>query len=209
MGSGPIFPDGIQAWKSRARRISHLPADFRADRVKEVMPDDLCRSHRRAALIAGLRALASYLESNPDMPAPRFTDVMVFPADGTDAELRAEIDAIAARIGETPGDRRRSHHVVSRFFRPGPVPGGRHLLHGNHTDRRRVSTMSSTILVLAGVGIARRWPPASWRVLYHRNTARVTAATCSKLEPAPTLTRSPPDSRRRPLPRENQEEEDQ
>lgn len=71
----------------------------------------------RQALIRGLRAIADYLESNPEVPAPRYADMLVFPPDGTDAERRAEIDVIAARIGQTP-ETVCGHYVVSRFFGP-------------------------------------------------------------------------------------------
>lgn len=74
-------------------------------------------STERQALIRGLRALADYLESNPDVPAPSYGDVFVFPPDGTDAEKYAEIDVIAAQIGETP-EIVCGHYVVSRFFGP-------------------------------------------------------------------------------------------
>ena len=33
----------------------------------------------RAELIAGLRELAVFLDRNPQVPAPRFTDLFVFP----------------------------------------------------------------------------------------------------------------------------------
>lgn len=68
-------------------------------------------------LIRGLRTLADYLKSNPDVPAPRCTDVFIFPPDGTDAERHAEIGVIAAQIGETPVTVC-GHYVVSRFFGP-------------------------------------------------------------------------------------------
>jgi hypothetical protein len=71
----------------------------------------------RGALIRGLRTLADYLESNPEVPAPSYTDVFIFPPGGTDAERRAEIDAIAARIGRT-AETVCSHYVASRFFGP-------------------------------------------------------------------------------------------
>jgi hypothetical protein len=71
----------------------------------------------RGALISGLRALADYLETNPEVPAPSYTDVLVFPPDGTDAERRAEIDVVAARMGRTP-DTVCGHYVVSRFYGP-------------------------------------------------------------------------------------------
>ena len=74
-------------------------------------------STERGALIRGLRAFADYLESNSEVPAPGYADVLVFPPDGTDAERRAEIDVIAGQIGETP-ETICGHYVVSRFFGP-------------------------------------------------------------------------------------------
>ena len=74
----------------------------------------------RGRLIAGFRALADFLQDHPDVPAPRWTDVMVFPPDGTDEEMRAEIDLIAARIGAEPADRTadHGHYTASRSFGP-------------------------------------------------------------------------------------------
>jgi hypothetical protein len=55
-------------------------------------------------LIAGLRDLAKFLDKNPGVPAPRRTDMLVFPPVGSDAEMFAEIDVIAAQIGATASD---------------------------------------------------------------------------------------------------------
>ena len=59
----------------------------------------------RARLIAGFRALADFLQDHPDVPAPHWADVMVFPPDATNEKMRAEIDQIAAGIGADPIDR--------------------------------------------------------------------------------------------------------
>jgi hypothetical protein len=73
----------------------------------------------RERFIAGLRALAEYLESCADVPAPQYgASVLVFPSYGTDEEQRAEIDAIAARINAVPGEIVSGHYTVSRFFGP-------------------------------------------------------------------------------------------
>jgi len=72
----------------------------------------------RGALIKGLRTLADYLESNPDVPAPPYVDVLVFPPEGTDAGRRAEIDVIAARLGGKAPETICGHYVVFRFFGP-------------------------------------------------------------------------------------------
>jgi hypothetical protein len=73
----------------------------------------------RAALIEGLRALADYLESNPEVPVPSYTDMYAFPPDGDCAEMRAEIDAIAELFGsqarETAG---RQHYTATQSFGP-------------------------------------------------------------------------------------------
>ena len=61
-------------------------------------------SEERAGLIAGLRDLAEFLDRNPQVPAPRYADLLVFPPHGSDAEMFAEIDVIAALIGATGSD---------------------------------------------------------------------------------------------------------
>jgi hypothetical protein len=73
---------------------------------------------QRAALIGGLRALADYLESNPEVPAPIYSDVFTFPPDGNWAAMRAEIDAIAARLGVTGHETGGGHYVATRSFGP-------------------------------------------------------------------------------------------
>jgi hypothetical protein len=74
----------------------------------------------RSSLIAGLRDLADLLEGNPEVPAPRWTDVMVFPPDGTENEMRAEIDRIAALIDASISDQTADdgHYTASRKFGP-------------------------------------------------------------------------------------------
>jgi hypothetical protein len=71
----------------------------------------------RARLTAGLRELAEFLIASPETPCPEDTIVYVFPAhDGTDADRRAEIDAIASRLRTQPHETRGGHYVASRFF---------------------------------------------------------------------------------------------
>lgn len=72
----------------------------------------------RGSLIAGLRALADFLEKSPDVPAPRWTDVMVFPPTRTDREMRAEIDRIAVLTGADVSDMtaQQGHYVASLEF---------------------------------------------------------------------------------------------
>jgi len=72
----------------------------------------------RAALISGFRALADYLESNPGVPTPSYSDVLTFPPDGDCATMRAEIDAIAKRIGVEARETVRGHYVAARSFGP-------------------------------------------------------------------------------------------
>jgi hypothetical protein len=72
----------------------------------------------RDRLIGGLRALAQFLQDRPDIPAPRWISVLVFPPDGPDEEQRAEIDAIASRIGAVTGESARGHYSCSINFGP-------------------------------------------------------------------------------------------
>lgn len=74
----------------------------------------------RARVIAGLRDLADFLDRNPQVPAPRFTDLFVFPPSGSDVEMFAEIDVIAALIGTTASvaDSPAGHYSAVRDFGP-------------------------------------------------------------------------------------------
>lgn len=84
----------------------------------------------RQAFIAGLRSLADFMTNNPDVPAPLFHYVLVFPSSGTKAEKRAEIDKIASRIGSgTESSARYGHYSTSRHF--GPVEYKAVAIHDN------------------------------------------------------------------------------
>jgi hypothetical protein len=73
----------------------------------------------RAALIQGLRALADYLESSPEVPAPASASVYAFPPDAECAVMRAEIDAIAEVLGSQPRETADGQHYgVTRSFGP-------------------------------------------------------------------------------------------
>ena len=73
----------------------------------------------RAALIHGLRALADYLESTPEVPAPSHADVYAFPAEGDCAVMRAEIDTVARLLGSQPRETAsRQHYTAARSFGP-------------------------------------------------------------------------------------------
>jgi len=74
----------------------------------------------RARLIAGLRDLAEFLDQNPQVPAPRFADLLVFPSRDTDAEMFVEVDVIAEQIGATASrnDTPDGHYIASRYFGP-------------------------------------------------------------------------------------------
>jgi hypothetical protein len=73
---------------------------------------------RRIDVIRGLRELAALLESCPDIPAPYTLDVLVFPPDGTDAEICAEVDRIAALLGIAVQDAtaRHAHYTATKGF---------------------------------------------------------------------------------------------
>jgi hypothetical protein len=75
-------------------------------------------SAERAAFIGGLRGLADYLESNPEVPAPSYPTVYTFPPDGDWAQMGAEIDAIATRLGVIAHETGCGHYVASRSFGP-------------------------------------------------------------------------------------------
>jgi hypothetical protein len=72
----------------------------------------------RAELISGFRALADYLESNPEVPAPAYSAVYAFPPDGEWPAMRAEIDSIAAWLGVIARETAGGHYVAVRSFGP-------------------------------------------------------------------------------------------
>ena len=73
----------------------------------------------RGRLIDGLRALAAFLQDHPDVPAPRWADIYVFPPRSTGEQMQVEIDHIAARIGTVAtDDADHGHYAASRHFGP-------------------------------------------------------------------------------------------
>jgi hypothetical protein len=86
---------------------------------KGVISMSYANADERSRLITGLRALADFLHDHPDVPAPRWADVYVFPPRGTGEQMRAEIDQIAVRIGAEPaGDAACGHYAAARLFGP-------------------------------------------------------------------------------------------
>lgn len=70
---------------------------------------------KRAEFTTGLRALADFLDTHPDLPLPRGTEVSPF-LNGTDEEDRAEVDRIARILGEQPRTTLGGHYRVTRRF---------------------------------------------------------------------------------------------
>jgi hypothetical protein len=77
-------------------------------------------SEERDRLIAGLHDLAEFLDQNPQIPAPRHTDLIVFPLAGSDTEMFTEIDAIAGRMNAAASsdDSPAGHYSAVRDFGP-------------------------------------------------------------------------------------------
>jgi hypothetical protein len=75
-------------------------------------------SNEHTAFISGLRDLADYLESDPEVPAPGYSTVYTFPTDSGWAEMCAEIDAIAGRIDVIAHLTAGGHYVATRSFGP-------------------------------------------------------------------------------------------
>ncbi|MBO3752356.1 hypothetical protein J5X84_40385 [Streptosporangiaceae bacterium NEAU-GS5] len=63
----------------------------------------------RSALIADVRTFANLLDQTPDLPAPRYVDVLVFPDEVSEEAARAEIDRISALLG-TPVEDDAGHY---------------------------------------------------------------------------------------------------
>jgi hypothetical protein len=72
----------------------------------------------RSALISGLRELADYMESNPEVPAPAYPVVHTFPVARDWPQMCTEIDATAAQLGVIAHLTGGGHYVAARFFGP-------------------------------------------------------------------------------------------
>jgi hypothetical protein len=74
----------------------------------------------RADLIAGLHALADFLDANPALPIPEFSADLLVHARGTDAEQRTEVDRVAGLLDASVDDRtaRGGHYTATRGFGP-------------------------------------------------------------------------------------------
>lgn len=80
------------------------------------VPGDLIA---RTQTIAGLRALADFLQDNPNVPVREYGgEYIVFARADNDTTERAEIDRIAAAVGERVTDEtgHGGHYTVSKTF---------------------------------------------------------------------------------------------
>ena len=96
-----------------------------AERWAAAQPADDARvlvgdSPERAAVVAGLRALAGYLAANPAVPIPPYGWDVCVHAEGTDSEQFSQVDLVGEIMGERPVDQRAvvGHHHVERCFGP-------------------------------------------------------------------------------------------
>jgi hypothetical protein len=79
----------------------------------------MTRNHR-IDLIDGLRDLAAFLEAHPEVPVSSHVIVHHFPKQDNDADMRDEIDRIAARVGSGIDfdDSPYGHYATSVYFGP-------------------------------------------------------------------------------------------
>jgi hypothetical protein len=76
--------------------------------------------NRRTELINGLLDLAAFLEAHPEVPVSSHAVVHHFPEQDSDADMRNEIDQIAACIGSSIEfeDSQYGHYATSVCFGP-------------------------------------------------------------------------------------------
>jgi len=74
----------------------------------------------RTDLIAGLHALADFLDANPALPVPALSADLLVHVRGTDAEQRTEVDRVAGLLGVSVEDQtaRGGHYTAARDFGP-------------------------------------------------------------------------------------------
>lgn len=75
-------------------------------------------AQQRAAFTQGLRDLAEFLDTHPEIPVPATTARLSYFPEGTDAEERAEVDRIAGILGVEPTGADSTHYTASRHFGP-------------------------------------------------------------------------------------------
>lgn len=73
----------------------------------------------REHVIAGLHALAAFIEENPGLPIPDGAYMNYSVIEETDEQERAEVDRIAAMLGVNAGPNfSGNHYVATAFFGP-------------------------------------------------------------------------------------------
>jgi hypothetical protein len=74
----------------------------------------------RPDFIAGLHALADFIDANPAVPIPPFRAEILIHVSGTDDEQRAEVDRLAELLGTPVNDETgdRGHYTAMRPFGP-------------------------------------------------------------------------------------------
>jgi hypothetical protein len=74
----------------------------------------------RKAFVDGLRALARFLVSHPDVPVPAYGTTILLSTLGTDDENRRDVDGFTAATAATVDDDwdRNGHYRAARMFGP-------------------------------------------------------------------------------------------
>lgn len=115
-------------------------------------PDD------RAALIAGLRGLADFLEANPAVPVPpAWTSAACIsvlpPHDVDDDERRAFVDAFAAALGVEAADKDGSgHYKATRKF--GPIEYESFAISTEASERHKARNSYASVIRLDDQAVA-------------------------------------------------------
>lgn len=97
--------------------------------AEPIVPGDLFARHQT---IAGLRALADFLEANPGVPVYEYGWSLSVHGEGTDEQRAAEVDRIATLLDVTPVHSRGGHYIASKTF-------GRITYNAVHIPVRRIA----------------------------------------------------------------------
>lgn len=112
-------------WTATTRRSGHAaPQTQPTSETSPAGPDcqEIAFPDERSAFVQGLRDLADFIETHPDLPLPdpssTVSPYLGSSVPATDEHRRAEVDRIASILGVTASETGHHHYIAVRHFGP-------------------------------------------------------------------------------------------